>query len=102
MATSGRIGPEGIPTDAVVRPRCRPSTVPGVFDILGLDSLFAEMIFGIGLALVAGNLFALWKHQRGERPEGADEDAPFRTGRVVFLTAVGVLMAIWGGVSVFA
>lgn len=76
--------------------------MPGVFDILGLDSLFAEMIFGIGLALIVGNLFALWKHQRGERPEGADEDAPFRTGRVVFLTVVGVLMAIWGGVSVFA
>jgi hypothetical protein len=72
-----------------------------VFEILGLDSLFAEMILGIGVALVAGNLFALWKHRRGERPEGVDADAPFRSGRVVFLTLVGVLMAVWGGVSVF-
>lgn len=76
--------------------------MPGVFDILGLDTLFAEMVLGIGLALVAGNLFALWKHRRGERPEGSEADAPFRAGRVAFLTVVGVLMAIWGGVSVFA
>lgn len=102
LSTSDRIGPR------VSRPAPRfvltapGSTVPGVLDILGLDTLFAEMVGGIGLALVAGNLFALWKHRRGERPEGAEEDAPFRAGRVAFLTIVGVLMAVWGGVSVFA
>lgn len=68
-------------------------------EILGLDSLFAEMTFGLGLALVVGNLMALWKHRRGERPEGVDGE--FRTGRVAFLLFVGVLMATWGGVTVF-
>lgn len=72
-----------------------------MLEILGLDSLFAEMILGIGVALVGGNLFALWKHRRGERPKGVEEDAPFRTGRVIFLAVVGTIMAVWGGLSVF-
>lgn len=70
-----------------------------MIDILGLDSLFAEMVFGIGLALVFGNLFALWKHRRGERPAGVEGE--FRAGRVAFLLLVGVLMAAWGGASIF-
>lgn len=73
----------------------------GVSDILGLDTLFAEMILGIGVALVAGNGFALWKHRRGERPREVKAEAPFRTGRVWFLMAVGALMTVWGIVSVF-
>ena len=70
-----------------------------MFEILGLDSLFAEMTLGLGLALVGGNLFAWWKHKKGERPEGAEGE--FRTGRVVFLTAVGEVMAAWGAASIF-
>jgi hypothetical protein len=70
-----------------------------VFEILGLDSLFAEMTLGLGLALVFGNLFAWWKHRKGERPEGAEGE--LRTGRVVFLSLVGVLMATWGALSIF-
>jgi hypothetical protein len=69
-----------------------------VIDILGLDSLFAEMILGIGLALVLGNAYALWKHRRGERP--ADADGDIRMGRVMFLMTVGLVMAVWGGLSV--
>jgi hypothetical protein len=68
-------------------------------EILGLDSLFAEMIFGVGLALVVGNLFALWKHRRGERPDGVE--GKFRAGRVAFLLVVGALMAAWGGATIF-
>lgn len=73
--------------------------MPDVFDILGLDSLFAEMILGLGLALIGGNVFAWWKHRKGERPEGVEGE--FRKGRVVFLSAVGVLMAAWGAASIF-
>ena len=70
-------------------------------DILGLDSLFAEMIFAIGLALVVGNAYAWFQHQRGERPDDVEETAPFRSGRVVFLLVVGVLMTAWGAASIF-
>ena len=66
-----------------------------VIDILGLDSLFAEMVTGLGLALLAGNAFAWWKHQRGSRPF----EGEFRAGRVVFLLVVGLLMTAWGVAS---
>ena len=77
-----------------------PGNVPTVVDILGLDSLFAEMILGIGLALVLGNGFAWWKHRRGERPDEAAGE--FRSGRVAFLMVIGVIMAVWGTASVLA
>jgi uncharacterized iron-regulated membrane protein len=67
-------------------------------DILGLDAIFAEMVLGLGLALVVGNGLAWWKHRRGERP--AQAAGPFRTGRVMFLLGVGMLMTVWGAVSV--
>lgn len=68
-------------------------------DILGLDSIFAEMVLGLGLALIVGNGLAWWKHRQGGKPKGVEGE--FRGGRVVFLMAVGVLMAVWGGVSAF-
>lgn len=71
-----------------------------MIDILGLDTIFAEMVLGLGLALVIGNGLAWWKHRRGEKPKGVEGD--FRPGRVWFLMAVGVLMAIWGTASVLA
>lgn len=73
-----------------------------MIEALGLDSLFAEMIFAIGLALILGNAFAYYQYRRGERPEDVEPNAPFNGGRVVFLSAIGVLMATWGGVSIFA
>lgn len=69
-----------------------------MIDILGLDSLFAEMVTGLGLALLAGNLFAWWKHKRGDRPAGVEGE--FRTGRVAFLLVVGLLMTAWGMASI--
>lgn len=74
------------------------ATVAAVSEILGLDAIFAEMVLGIGLALVVGNGLAWWKHRRGERPPGVDGD--YRPGRVRFLVAVGTLMTIWGIASV--
>jgi hypothetical protein len=69
-----------------------------MLDVLGFDALFAEMILGVGLALIIGNMLALRKHRRGEQPEGVEGE--FRTGRVFFLTAVGVLMTVWGLASI--
>lgn len=73
--------------------------VPAVTDILGLDDIFAELVLGLGLAILVGNALALYKHRKGERPAGAAGD--FRPGRVSFLLAVGVLITVWGAVSVF-
>ncbi len=72
-----------------------------MIEALGLDSLFAEMIFAIGLAIVIGNAYAYLQYRRGVRPDDVDEDAPFNTARVLFLSTVGVLMALWGGISIF-
>lgn len=68
-------------------------------DILGLDAIFAEMVLGLGLALIIGNGLAWYRNSRGDRPRGVEGE--FRRGRVTFLITVGVLMALWGGVSVF-
>ena len=68
-------------------------------DVLGLDEIFAELVLGLGLALIVGNGLAWYRHRRGERPEGVEGE--FRSGRVAFLLLVGVLMAAWGAVSIF-
>lgn len=68
-----------------------------MIDILGIDTLFAEMVAGLGLALVVGNLLAWRKHRRGELPPGVQGE--FRQGRVVFLLVIGVLMTAWGVAS---
>lgn len=69
-----------------------------MIDILGLDSIFAELVTALGLALLAGNLFALWKHRRGDHPTGVEGE--FRSGRVAFLLVVGLLMTVWGVASI--
>ena len=63
-------------------------------DILGLDSLVAEMVTGLGLALIVGNLLAWRKHREGETPAGVS--GAYRAGRVRFLLVVGLLMTVWG------
>lgn len=71
-----------------------------MFDLFDVDSLFAELTLGIGLAIIVGNTIAIVKHRRGEAPEGAE--GTFRAYRVAFLLAVGVVMTTWGGASIFA
>lgn len=66
-------------------------------DIFGMDTLFAEMLLGVGLAMAAGNGFAWWKHRKGDTPDF--EGAVYRPGRVLFLGSVGVLIALWAGIS---
>lgn len=69
-------------------------------DIFDLQNLFPELILGIGLALLVGNGMAWWKHHRGETPKGV-EGAVYRPARVRFLIAVGIVMIVWGAVSLF-
>lgn len=66
-------------------------------DILGMDTLFAELLLGVGAAMALGNGFAWWKHHRQETPDF--EGAVYRPGRVLFLGVTGVLIAVWAGIS---
>lgn len=75
-------------------------TVPPVGDIFDFDNLLPELILALGLALLIGNGLAWWKHRKGEAPEGVDE-AQYRPGRVRFLSVVGLLLTIWGAVTLF-
>ncbi|MDP9494876.1 MAG: hypothetical protein M3P87_06510 [Actinomycetota bacterium] len=67
-------------------------------DLFDIENLLPELIIGLGLALLVGNALAWWKHRRGETPKGV-EDAQYRAGRVAFLVLVGVLMTVWGLVT---
>ena len=63
-------------------------------DILGLDSLLAQLMVAMGLAMVFGNGFAIWKHSRGEVPKGFR--GVYRPGRARFLLVVGLVISVWG------
>ncbi len=67
-------------------------------DFLDFENLLPELIVGLGLALIIGNGLAWWRHRRGEVPKGVT-DASYRPGRVAFLMVVGVVMTVWGAVS---
>ena len=71
-----------------------------VGDLFDFDSLLPELILGLGLALLIGNGLAWWKHRRGEAPRNVD-DAMYRPGRVAFLSVVGVVLTVWGAVTLF-
>jgi hypothetical protein len=63
-------------------------------ELLGGEALFAEMVAGLGAALLVGNAVAGFRHKRGLMPK--DQEGAFRPGRAVFLASVGALMVIWG------
>jgi hypothetical protein len=69
-----------------------------VAELLGIDDLLPELTIALGLALLIGNGLAWWKNRQGQTPEGV-EDAAYRPGRVRFLMVVGVLMTVWGVIS---
>jgi uncharacterized iron-regulated membrane protein len=71
-----------------------------VVDIFDFENLFPQLIIALGLALIVGNGLAWWKHRRGETPKNVDE-ARYRPGRVAFLMAIGVLLTVWGAVTLF-
>lgn len=70
---------------------------PDVQEILNLDLLIEQLALALGLAMVIGNAYAIYKNRRGEKPK--DEEGEFRPGRAYWLLSVGILIALWGGIS---
>jgi hypothetical protein len=66
-------------------------------EILNLSLLIKQIALALGLAMVIGNGYASIHPNRGRAPKG--ESGEFRAGRAYWLLAVGLLIAIWGGVS---
>ena len=66
-------------------------------DILNLDLLIKQLALALGLAMVIGNAYAIYKSRRNEKPK--DEEGEFRPGRAYWLIGVGTLIALWGGIS---
>jgi hypothetical protein len=69
-----------------------------VGDIFDVERLLPEVVVALGLALLIGNGLAWWKHRTGETPKGV-ADATYHKGRVRWMMAVGVLLTVWGMVS---
>ena len=87
------------PTSGDLAPGSLLTTVPGMAAILDLDSLLAQLITALGLALVAGNGLAILRARRGHTPEGVEGE--FRPGRAWFLLSVGIVIGLWGLASLF-
>lgn len=68
--------------------------------ILDLNLLIKQLALALGLAMLIGNGYAIYKHRKGEKPK--DEAGDFRPGRAAWLIAVGVLISLWGGISLLA
>ena len=69
-------------------------------DIFDIESLLPELVIAIGLAMLIGNGLAWWKHRSGAVPEEV-EGAAYRPGRVLFFVVVGLIMTVWGAISLF-
>lgn len=66
--------------------------------LLDLNLLIKQLALALGLAMVIGNGYAIYKNRKGEKPK--DEEGEFRSGRAYWLLAVGVFIALWGGLSI--
>jgi hypothetical protein len=65
-----------------------------VVDLLGLDTLIAQLILAVGAAMVLGNGYAIYQNKRGRAPEKVEGE--FRASRAWWLFGVGALITIWG------
>jgi hypothetical protein len=71
-----------------------------VEEFLDLSILIKQVALALGLAMVLGNAYAIIQNRRGKSPKG--ETGEFRAGRAYWLLGVGVLIATWGALSIFA
>lgn len=67
-------------------------------ELLGIDSLFANLTLALGAAMLLGNGFAWIQNHRGRRPEGTTTE--FQPRRAAFLALIGLVMTIWGLLSI--
>ncbi len=86
----------------IPHPCLRYATVTGmdILEALGLDDLLAQFVLAIGAAMWLGNAFAIYQSKRGRSPKGVD--TPFNVVRAWWLLSVGVLISLWGLISMFA
>lgn len=80
--------------------RYRPTVENDVQDIFNLDVLVEQLALAMGLAMVLGNAYAIYKNRKGDKPK--NEEGEFRAGRAYWLLGVGILIAAWGAISLLA
>lgn len=61
-------------------------------DLFALDLTINLLLLGVGAAMVAGNLTALFKNN--------SEDQKLYFSRTVFLTVIGTIITIWSIASI--
>lgn len=66
-------------------------------DILGLDTLLAQLILALGAAMILGNGYAIYMHEKGRAPAKAQGE--FRASRAWWLLGVGAVITAWGAAS---
>jgi hypothetical protein len=69
-------------------------------EFLDLSVLVKQLALALGVSMLIGNVYALYKHRRGHKPQY--EEGEFRAGRAFWLISVGVLISLWGGLSLLA
>lgn len=69
-------------------------------DIFNLSLLIKQLALAFGLAMVVGNAYAIYKNRKNQKPKG--EEGEFRPGRAYWLLGVGIVIALWGGLSLLA
>jgi uncharacterized membrane protein YgdD (TMEM256/DUF423 family) len=71
-----------------------------MIEILDLNSLLAQLILALGVALFVGNIYALIMNRRGVRPRNTH--GQLYKGRAWFLAGVGLVIAAWGLASLLS
>ena len=66
-------------------------------DILGLNTLLAQLILAVGASMVLGNGYAIYVHHKGRAPARATGE--FRASRAWWLLLVGLFISTWGAAS---
>ena len=69
-------------------------------DLFDIDTLFPQLVTALGLALIAGNGFALVQHYRGKLV--TEGDGQIRQGRACFLIVIGAVLTGWGALTLLS